>query len=262
MDVRTIDAGQARDLAPGVRATAVVADGELAAATRGGHLELVSEFEVAPGGHVNPHHHPTHEFYLVTAGRGRMSVAGEEREIAPGDLVTIPSDAVHSLEPLGDEPIRCFCFAVADAGAPPIDYGADGDAGAAAGPAPVAAEPAPVAPLDVRGAGAIEPSVEHRGTVAVWWIVAPRELRAATLGGALASVEALTLTGAAHELPAVAAQRVHAVLRGEGSVTAGAERRPLHAGDVVLAAPGVAHRIEPGGDAPLELLTVTYEVPQ
>jgi hypothetical protein len=35
--------------------------------TDGGFLELVSEFEVAGGGLVDPHQHPTHEFYYVTA---------------------------------------------------------------------------------------------------------------------------------------------------------------------------------------------------
>ena len=49
--------------------------------TKGGHLELVSEFEVAGGGFVDPHHHPTHEFYYVTSGRGIMEIAGETREI-------------------------------------------------------------------------------------------------------------------------------------------------------------------------------------
>ena len=39
---------------------------EMMEITRGGHLELVSEFEVAGGGLVDPHQHPTHEFYYVT----------------------------------------------------------------------------------------------------------------------------------------------------------------------------------------------------
>ena len=52
--------------------------------TKGGHLELVSEFEVAGGGLVDPHHHPTHEFYYVTSGRGIMTISGEEREIRAG----------------------------------------------------------------------------------------------------------------------------------------------------------------------------------
>ena len=61
--------------------------------TKGGHLELVSEFEVAGGGLVDPHNHPTHEFYYVTAGRGLMTIDGEEREIRQGDLVHIPPNA-------------------------------------------------------------------------------------------------------------------------------------------------------------------------
>jgi mannose-6-phosphate isomerase-like protein (cupin superfamily) len=35
----------------------------------GGHLELVSEFEVMGDGEVHPHHHPTFEFYYVITGR-------------------------------------------------------------------------------------------------------------------------------------------------------------------------------------------------
>ena len=90
--------------------------------TKGGHLELVSEFEVAGGGLVDPHEHPTHEFYFVMSGRGVMIVAGEERDVSPGDLVYIPPDAVHSLVTIGDDPIHCFCFAVAVEGAGEIDY--------------------------------------------------------------------------------------------------------------------------------------------
>ena len=75
------------------------------------------------GGLVDPHHHPTHEFYYVTAGRGLMTIGDETREIAQGDLVHIPPDAVHSLRPVSDHaPIHCFCFAVAVAGAGEIDY--------------------------------------------------------------------------------------------------------------------------------------------
>jgi quercetin dioxygenase-like cupin family protein len=96
---------------------------ELIEATRGGHLELVSEFEVAGGGCVDPHHHPTHEFYYVTSGRGLMEIECETREIAQGDLVHIPPMATHSLRPVSDHaPIHCFCFAVAVPDADEIDY--------------------------------------------------------------------------------------------------------------------------------------------
>jgi quercetin dioxygenase-like cupin family protein len=91
--------------------------------TKGGHLELVSEFEVAGGGFVDPHHHPTHEFYYVTAGRGLMTIEDEEREIRQGDLVHIPPNAVHSLRPVSDHaPIHCFAFAVGTPDAGEINY--------------------------------------------------------------------------------------------------------------------------------------------
>ena len=101
----------------------LVSPREMKEITDGGFLELVSEFEVAGGGEVNPHSHPTHEFYYVTAGRGIMVIEGEEREIGQGDLVHIPPDAVHSLRPVSaNAPIHCFCFAVGVEGADAIDY--------------------------------------------------------------------------------------------------------------------------------------------
>ncbi|MGZ4677395.1 MAG: cupin domain-containing protein, partial [Acidimicrobiia bacterium] len=65
---------------------------------------------------------PTHEFYFVMTGEGTMIISGEERPVAPGDLVYIPPDAVHSLRPTDAGPIHCFCFAVGVKGAGEIDY--------------------------------------------------------------------------------------------------------------------------------------------
>ena len=90
--------------------------------TDGGYLELANEFEVAVGGEVFPHTHPTHEFYFVMRGGGVMIVGDESRDVTVGDLVHIPPDTVHSLRTTGDEPVHCFCFAVGVKDAPPIDY--------------------------------------------------------------------------------------------------------------------------------------------
>jgi len=96
---------------------------EMKEITDGGFLELVSEFEVAGGGLVDPHSHPTHEFYYVTSGRGIMTIEGEDREIKQGDLVHIPPNLVHSLRPVSDHaPIHCFCFAVGVKDAPAVNY--------------------------------------------------------------------------------------------------------------------------------------------
>jgi len=95
---------------------------EMKSITDGGYLELANEFEVAVGGEVFPHEHPTHEFYFVMTGQGTMVIGGEERPVSPSDLIYIPPDTIHSLRTIGDEPIHCFCFAVGVKGAGGIDY--------------------------------------------------------------------------------------------------------------------------------------------
>jgi quercetin dioxygenase-like cupin family protein len=124
MDVRNI-----RDKAPVVEHNGtvpvwwMVESREMMDLTDGGFLELVNEFEVAGGGHVEPHSHPTHEFYYVLTGRGIMEIEGDVREIGQGDLVHIPPDKVHTLRPVTDNAsIRCFCFAVGVKGSGPINY--------------------------------------------------------------------------------------------------------------------------------------------
>jgi quercetin dioxygenase-like cupin family protein len=96
---------------------------EMQKLTDGGFLELVNEFEVRAGGAVDPHTHPTHEFYFVMTGHGMMTIEDESREVRPGDLIYIPPNKLHSIRPEpADSEIRCFCFAVAERGAAPIDY--------------------------------------------------------------------------------------------------------------------------------------------
>ncbi|HXO09940.1 MAG TPA: cupin domain-containing protein [Solirubrobacteraceae bacterium] len=124
MDVRSIEDSPAIPEHNGtVPVWYLVKPREMRDLTEGGSLELVNEFEVAGGGYVYPHSHPTHEFYYVTSGRGVMTIADEEREVRQGDLVYIPPDVTHSLRTVSDHaPIHCFCFAVAVKGAPEIDY--------------------------------------------------------------------------------------------------------------------------------------------
>ena len=124
MDVRNI-----RDKAPNVEHNGTVPvwwmieSGEMKDLTDGGFLELANEFEVAGGGYVEPHSHPTHEFYFVMSGRGIMDIEGDTREIGQGDLVYIPPNRVHTLKPISDHaPIHCFCFAIGMKDAGPINY--------------------------------------------------------------------------------------------------------------------------------------------
>lgn len=124
MDVRS-----AQDVAPVVEHNGtvpvwwLVGPAEMRAATEGGYLELVSEWEVAGGGVVEAHSHPTHEFYYILAGRGNMKIADEERPVRQGDLVYIPPDATHSIWSASQHaPLRGIAFAIGVKGAGPVNY--------------------------------------------------------------------------------------------------------------------------------------------
>ncbi len=64
--------------------------------------------EVLPvGTAVGRHHHlETEEVYYILAGRGRMTVAAETREVAAGDAVFIPRHTTHTLVNTGGEAMR------------------------------------------------------------------------------------------------------------------------------------------------------------
>ena len=80
-------------------------------ATMGSYLEFVAEFEVAAGSHMEPHRHNTHEFYYILKGKALMQIEREKRELEVGDLVHIPPNAVHTIKPIGEGPVRGLAFA-------------------------------------------------------------------------------------------------------------------------------------------------------
>jgi mannose-6-phosphate isomerase-like protein (cupin superfamily) len=96
---------------------------EMREATEGGFLELVSEWEIAGGGAVDAHSHPTHEFYYIISGHGIMKIADEEREVYAGDLVYTPPDTTHSIWPASAHaPLRGLAFAIGTPGSGKVDY--------------------------------------------------------------------------------------------------------------------------------------------
>ena len=71
-------------------------------------IELCSlaEETLPAGAAVHKHFHTvTEEVYYITAGRGRMTVGGETREVGAGDAIYIPRGAAHTLENNGAEPM-------------------------------------------------------------------------------------------------------------------------------------------------------------
>lgn len=72
--------------------------------------QSLAEALVAPGRRTLLHrHHRTEEIYHVTAGIGKMTLAGETFEVGPGDSILIPPGTAHRLEARGEIPLRILC---------------------------------------------------------------------------------------------------------------------------------------------------------
>jgi mannose-6-phosphate isomerase-like protein (cupin superfamily) len=72
--------------------------------------QSLAEATIPVGGATTEHlHRTTEELYLVSAGRGRLVVDGEERIVERGDCALIPPGARHKLLNVGEEPLRVVC---------------------------------------------------------------------------------------------------------------------------------------------------------
>lgn len=52
-------------------------------------------------------HEEAEQVYIVVRGSGRMTVAGDTQEIAPGDLVLVPPATDHSIANDSDDELSC-----------------------------------------------------------------------------------------------------------------------------------------------------------
>jgi mannose-6-phosphate isomerase-like protein (cupin superfamily) len=78
-------------------------------ALRSRHQSL-AEATVPPGGRTIAHfHRRSEELYFFTAGRGRVRIGGEWRDVRPGDCAVIPPGTEHELENPGQEPLVLLC---------------------------------------------------------------------------------------------------------------------------------------------------------
>jgi len=72
--------------------------------------QSLAEATIPVGGATTEHYHrSSEELYLVSAGRGRLVIDGEERTIAVGDCALIPAGARHKLFNVGAGPLRVVC---------------------------------------------------------------------------------------------------------------------------------------------------------
>jgi mannose-6-phosphate isomerase-like protein (cupin superfamily) len=59
--------------------------------------------DLSPGSRQPPHKHSPEQVYVIIAGKGVMTVADAEREVAVGDMVYIPPNTVHGIQNTSDE---------------------------------------------------------------------------------------------------------------------------------------------------------------
>jgi mannose-6-phosphate isomerase-like protein (cupin superfamily) len=72
--------------------------------------QSLAEATIPVGAATTEHYHRvTEELYLVSAGRGRLVIDGEQRLIEEGDCALIAPGARHKLFNVGEQPLRVIC---------------------------------------------------------------------------------------------------------------------------------------------------------
>ena len=72
--------------------------------------QSLAEASVEPGGATDEHYHVlSEELYFFTAGRGRLRVGEDEREVGAGDCAVIPPGTEHKLWNTGPDPLVLLC---------------------------------------------------------------------------------------------------------------------------------------------------------
>jgi mannose-6-phosphate isomerase-like protein (cupin superfamily) len=63
-----------------------------------------------PGKRSLPHIlHKSSELYLITKGKGRVFVGGQQQEVGEGQVVLIPQGVEQWIENIGDTPLEFYC---------------------------------------------------------------------------------------------------------------------------------------------------------
>ena len=72
--------------------------------------QSLAEARLPVGACTQEHFHPqAEEIYYITHGAGRIRVAGETRDLKPGDAIAIPPGRRHKLWNTGGESLRLLC---------------------------------------------------------------------------------------------------------------------------------------------------------
>lgn len=100
--------------------------------------------------------------------------------------------------------------------------------------------------MDIRSIEQVPASPEHQGTVPVWWLYKPREMKQATLGGYLELVSEFEVMGGGevhpHKHPTY---EFYYVVTGRGIMTIEGESQEIRQGDLVKIPPDAVHSLRP-----------------
>lgn len=103
--------------------------------------------------------------------------------------------------------------------------------------------------MDVRKIEDVAPVVEHNGTVPVWWLVNPREMKEITDGGYLELANEFEVPGGSAVYPHThPTHEFYYVTSGRGLMTIGDEEREISQGDLVYIPPDTVHSLKPVSD--------------
>ena len=80
------------------------------------HCRVFSEIEIPAGASIGVHDHVAEtEYYIVLDGSGFVDDDGTIVNIKPGDVVVTANGAKHSVEAIGDKPLKLIAVIVTDA---------------------------------------------------------------------------------------------------------------------------------------------------
>lgn len=71
--------------------------------TISGEKVTVTHVRYAPGTIIPDHRHEAEQVTILVQGRLSITIEGIQKEIEPGEVAVVPSNALHSLKSLGNE---------------------------------------------------------------------------------------------------------------------------------------------------------------
>jgi len=106
--------------------------------------------------------------------------------------------------------------------------------------------------MDVRNVQETEPEVEHNGTVPVWWLIRPREMKSLTDGGFLELANEFEVSVGGEVFPhSHPTHEFYFMMSGRGVMTIGTDQREVAPGDLIYIPPDATHSLRTLGETPV-----------